>query len=225
MRLILLPLALSLALVNCGSSESHARSDSAPIAQPADTVASASPANATRRSALDTAILAGGCFWCMEPPFDKLDGVLSTTSGYTSGSVVNPTYDQVSGGGTGHTEAVRVVFDPARVTYARLLHVFWRNVDPFARNQQFCDRGDQYRSGIYPRNAPQKEAAEASLRAVAARFSQPIATEIVVATPFYAAEDYHQDYYTKNPVRYKYYRGRCGRDERLGKIWGNEAGG
>jgi len=235
-------------MVSCGASDSHARSDDAlpavapngpsasdttsvpPAAmasddQPADATVSASSANATRRSALDTAIFAGGCFWCMEPPFDKLVGVISTTSGYTSGSVVNPTYDQVSGGGTGHTEAVRVVFDPARVTYDRLLHVFWRNVDPFARDRQFCDRGTEYRSGIYPRNARQRQAAEASRRAVAARFSQPIATELVAATPFYAAEEYHQDYYTKNPLRYKYYRSSCGRDRRLREIWGDEAGG
>ncbi|MEO7514077.1 MAG: peptide-methionine (S)-S-oxide reductase MsrA [Gemmatimonadaceae bacterium] len=175
-------------------------------------------------AAADTAIFAGGCFWCMEPPYDKLDGVLSTISGYTSGSVVNPTYEQVSAGSTGHTEALQVVFDPARVTYDRLLHVFWRNIDPFASNQQFCDRGSQYRSGIYPRNASQKAAAEASLRTVAARFSQPIATEIVAATPFYAAEEYHQNYYTKNPLRYKYYRASCGRDGRLEEIWGDEAG-
>jgi len=161
----------------------------------------------------------------MEPPYDKLDGVLSTTSGYTSGSVVNPTHDQVSGGGTGHTETVQVVFDPLRVTYDRLLHVFWRNIDPFARDQQFCDRSNQYRCGIYPRNASQRKAAEASLRAVAARFSQPIATEIVAATPFYAAEEYHQDNYTKNPLRYKFHRTSCGRDGRLREIWGGEAGG
>ncbi|WP_373070837.1 peptide-methionine (S)-S-oxide reductase MsrA [Gemmatimonas sp.] len=186
---------------------------------------SAKPASRTMPpAAVDTAIFAGGCFWCMEPPYDKLDGVLSTTSGYTSGSVVNPTYEQVSAGGTGHTEAMQVVFDPSRVTYDRLLHVFWRNIDPFARNQQFCDRGSQYRSGIYPRTALQTTAAETSLRALAARFSQPIATEIVAATRFYSAEEYHQDYYMKNPVRYKFYRASCGRDKRLEEIWGDEAG-
>jgi len=160
----------------------------------------------------------------MEPPYDKLDGVRSTTSGYTAGSVVNPAYEQVSAGGTGHTEAIQVVFDPARVTYDRLLSVFWRNIDPFATNRQFCDNGSQYRSGIYPRNATQKAAADASLRAVAARFRQPIVTEIVAATPFYAAEEYHQDYYMKNPLRYKFYRSRCGRDARLEEIWGSAAG-
>ena len=223
MRLILVPFALSLAMVSCGSSESNARSDSALSAD--RTMPAVSSAKATPGAAVDTAIFAGGCFWCMEPPYDKLDGVLSTTSGYTSGSVVNPTYEQVSAGGTGHTEAVQVVFDPARVTYNRLLHVFWRNIDPFARDQQFCDRGNQYRSGIYPRNASQRKAAEASLRTVVARFSQPVATEIVAATPFFAAEEYHQDYYTKNPLRYRYYRATCGRDRRLEKIWGDEAGG
>jgi len=160
----------------------------------------------------------------MEPPYDKLDGVLSTTSGYTAGSVANPSYEQVSAGSTGHTEAVQVVFDPARVTYDRLLQVFWRNIDPFARNQQFCDRGSQYRSGIYPRNASQKTAAEASLRRVATRFSQPVVTEIVGASRFYPAEEYHQDYYTKNSLRYMFYRSSCGRDRRLEEIWGKEAG-
>ncbi len=223
MRFLLVPFAMSLAMMGCGSSQSIARSDSALSAN--RTMPAASTVKVTPGASVDTAIFAGGCFWCMEPPYDKLDGVISTTSGYTSGSVVNPTYEQVSAGGTGHTEAVQVVFDPTRVTYDRLLHVFWRNIDPFARDQQFCDRGTQYRSGIYPRNASQREAAKASLRTVAARFSQSIATEIVAATPFYAAEEYHQDYYKKNPLRYRYYRGACGRDGRLKKIWGDEAGG
>jgi len=245
MRLLLVPFALSLALVGCGPSDSSARTGRAPSdevqgsaaasltsASSADLATdapsagmSAQPAPRTMpAAAVDTAILAGGCFWCMEPPYDKLDGVLSTTSGYTSGAVVNPTYEQVSAGGTGHTEAMQVVFDPSRITYDRLLHVFWRNIDPFARDRQFCDRGSQYRSGIYPRTALQKATAESSLRALAARFSQPIATEIVAATPFYAAEEYHQNYYTKNPVRYKFYRASCGRDKRLEEIWGDEAG-
>ncbi len=245
MRLLLVPFALSLALVGCGPSDTDTFTERAPsdevqtsasasvtsgttadIAMDASSVGmSAKPASRTMPpAAVDTAIFAGGCFWCMEPPYDKLDGVLSTTSGYTSGSVVNPTYEQVSAGGTGHTEAMQVVFDPSRVTYDRLLHVFWRNIDPFARNQQFCDRGSQYRSGIYPRTALQTTAAETSLRALAARFSQPIATEIVAATRFYSAEEYHQDYYMKNPVRYKFYRASCGRDKRLEEIWGDEAG-
>ncbi len=245
MRLLFVPVVLSLALVGCGPSDTDTRTDRAPSddveRSAAASVRSATTADIpmTARSAgisakpapptmpaaaLDTAIFAGGCFWCMEPPYDNLDGVLSTTSGYTSGTVVNPTYEQVSAGGTGHTEAMQVVFDPSRVTYDRLLHVFWRNIDPFARNQQFCDRGSQYRSGIYPRTAVQKAAAETSLRALAARFSQPIATEIVAATRFYSAEEYHQDYYRKNPVRYKFYRTSCGRDKRLEEIWGDEAG-
>jgi len=245
MRLLFVPVVLSLALVGCGPNGTDARTGSAPsdevqtsaapslmtattadLATDAPSVGmSAKPGPRTMpAAALDTAIFAGGCFWCMEPPYDKLDGVLSTTSGYTSGSAVNPTYEQVSAGGTGHTEAMQVVFDPSRVTYDRLLHVFWRNIDPFARNQQFCDRGSQYRSGIYPRTAVQKAAAETSLRALAARFSQPIATEIVAATRFYSAEEYHQDYYRKNPVRYKFYRTSCGRDKRLEEIWGDEAG-
>ena len=228
-------------MASCGTSDAGARTDRAlsddvavspsassiasDVATDTQSVGMTEPAAGTVTGAtIDTAIFAGGCFWCMEPPYDKLDGVLSTTSGYTSGTVVNPTYEQVSAGRTGHTEALQVVFDPARVTYARLLHVFWRNIDPFARNQQFCDRGNQYRSGIYPRNASQQAAAEASLQEMATRFKQPIATEIVAATPFYAAEEYHQDYYTKNPLRYKYYRATCGRDGRLEEIWGDEAG-
>ncbi len=212
MRRLFALFALSLALVNCGPSDNNARTDRAPSAVVDGT------------AVVDTALFAGGCFWCMEPPYDTLDGVLSTTSGYTAGSVVNPTYEQVSAGSTGHTEAMRVVFDPARMTYDRLLQVFWHNIDPFARNQQVCDRGSQYRSGIYPRNASQRAEAEASLRTVAARFTQPIATEIIAASPFYAAEDYHQNYYTKNPLRYKFYRSSCGRDTRLKEIWGDEAG-
>ncbi len=246
MRRLFVPLALALVMVGCGQSDANARTDSAPADEvdgsplasvatgstTADVASNAesagmsgeSAASTMTATAVDTAIFAGGCFWCMEPPYDKLDGVLSTTSGYTSGAEVNPTYEQVSAGRTGHTEAVQVVFNPARVTYDRLLHVFWRNIDPFARDRQFCDVGSQYRSGIYPRSASQKAAAEASLRTVAARFSQPIATEIVAATPFYAAEEYHQDYYMKNPLRYKFYRGGCGRDGRLEEIWGDEAG-
>ncbi len=225
MRLFGVPFALSLAILSCGPGDADARTDGASVETAATATSTEAAASTVPVAAVDTAIFAGGCFWCMEPPFDKLDGVLSTTSGYTSGSVVNPTYEQVSAGSTGHTEAMRVVFDPSRVTYERLLQVFWRNIDPFARNQQFCDRGNQYRSGIYPRNASQKAAAEASLRTIVARFSsQPVATEIVAATPFYTAEEYHQDYYTKNPLRYKFYRANCGRDSRLAEVWGDEAG-
>lgn len=172
------------------------------------------------------AIFAGGCFWCMEPPYDKLPGVISTTSGYTAGRTANPSYEQVSRGGTGHTEAVQVVYDPARVSYAKLLEVFWRNIDPVAVNRQFCDVGDQYRSGIYPTNAEQLRQAQASKQALekSGRFRQGIATEIRAASAFYPAESYHQDYYLKNPVRYKFYRYNCGRDQRLRDVWGPPAG-
>lgn len=167
------------------------------------------------------AIFAGGCFWCMEPPYDELPGVISTTSGYTDGRTANPTYEQVSRGGTGHTEAVQVVYDPAKVSYSKLLDVFWRNIDPVAVNRQFCDVGDMYRSGIYPLDAEQTRLAQASKQALekSGRFPRGIATEIEPASTFYPAEDYHQDYYLKNPVRYKFYRFNCGRDQRLRDVW------
>jgi peptide-methionine (S)-S-oxide reductase len=176
---------------------------------------------------LATAIFAGGCFWCMEPPFDKLPGVVSTTSGYTGGKLANPTYEQVSAGGTGHAEAVRVVYDPARIGYGELLRVFWVNVDPVDGGGQFCDRGSQYRPAIFYGNDEEKRLAEQSRDQLEAsgRLSRKIATEIVPAGPFYPAEDYHQDYYLKNPLRYKYYRYNCGRDQRLQQVWGDDAGG
>ncbi|MEZ5652963.1 MAG: peptide-methionine (S)-S-oxide reductase MsrA [Burkholderiaceae bacterium] len=172
------------------------------------------------------AIFAGGCFWCMEPPYDKLDGVSSTTSGYTGGKAENPTYEQVSAGITGHTEAVRVVYDPAKVDYARLLEVFWHNVDPTVSDRQFCDVGSQYRPGIFPVDDAQWEAAQASLARLQQTkpFRDPIKVEITRAGPFYAAEEYHQNYYEKNPIRYKYYRYSCGRDQRLEQVWGDAAG-
>ena len=172
---------------------------------------------------LAVATFAGGCFWCMEPPFDALPGVVSTTSGYIGGQSVNPTYQEVSAGGTGHAEAVRVVYDPATIGYAQLLEVFWRNIDPVAVDQQFCDRGSQYRSGIFVHDAEQRLLAEASRDALAAsgRLPGPIATEITDAGPFWIAESYHQDYYLKNPARYKYYRWGCGRDARLAELWGS----
>ncbi len=166
-----------------------------------------------------TAIFAGGCFWCMEHPYDELDGVISTTSGYVGGETENPTYEQVSAGGTGHAEAVEIVYDPAKVDYAKLLDVFWRNVDPLAKDRQFCDIGHQYRSAIFPLNEAQREAAEASERQIAARFDQPIQTTIENPGTFYPAEDYHQDYYEKNPLQYKFYRWNCGRDQRLAELW------
>ncbi|MBX6426881.1 MAG: peptide-methionine (S)-S-oxide reductase MsrA [Variibacter sp.] len=173
----------------------------------------------------DTAIFAGGCFWCVEADFDKVKGVISTTSGYIGGTVANPTYQQVSAGGTGHAEAVEVVYDPGQVDYERLLYVFWRNIDPLAKNRQFCDAGSPYRTAIFVRGEEQRLAAEASKRAVAKRFPTPIATQIVPAGPFYKAEEYHQDYYLKNPSKYKFYRWNCGRDQRLKELWGSEAGG
>lgn len=168
------------------------------------------------------AIFAGGCFWCMEPPYDKLDGVLATTSGYIGGPTANPTYEQVSSGRSGHIEAIEVRYDPTKVDYAKLLEVFWRNIDPVAVNRQFCDSGPQYRSAIFPRTTEQQRLAEASLKALSdsVRFDRPIATEIIPATTFYPAEDYHQDYYQKNPIRYRYYRSSCGRDRRLQELWG-----
>jgi len=190
-----------------------------PAIRPAPSAMNAAPVAV--RAALDTATFAGGCFWCMEPPFDKLKGVVSTTSGYMGGTVHNPTYEQVSAGGTGHAEVVQVVFDPSRVTYRRLLEVFWRNIDPVTPNAQFCDKGSQYRSAIFSHGDEQDEAARAAKQALqqSGRFKQPVVTEVVAAAQFYAAEGYHQDYYKKNPVRYKFYRGRCGRDARLAKLW------
>jgi len=165
------------------------------------------------------AVFAGGCFWCMEGPFDALEGVLSTTSGYTGGGVPDPTYEQVSGGTTGHVEAIRVVYDPKRVDYAKLLDVFWHNVDPLDAGGQFCDRGSQYASVIFVGDATEQKLAEESKRELAERFGTSLATEIRRGEAFYAAEEYHQDYYRKNPIRYRYYRGGCGRDARLKKVW------
>ena len=176
----------------------------------------------TTAAATARATFAGGCFWCMEQPFDKLDGVISTTSGYTSGTKANPTYQEVSAGGTGHTEAVQVEYDPKKVSFEKLLDVFWRNIDPTQKDGQFCDNGSQYRSWIYFHDAEQKRLAEASKAALekSKPFKGAIVTEIVQATKFYPAEEYHQDYYLKNPIRYAYYRNGCGRDARLKALWG-----
>jgi peptide-methionine (S)-S-oxide reductase len=175
----------------------------------------------------EVAIFAGGCFWCVEADFDKVPGVLSTTSGYTGGAKVNPSYYEVSAGGTGHAEAVKIVFDPAMVSYEKLLYVYWRNVDPLTKEGQFCDFGTQYRTAIFYTNDAQKRAAEASKVALDAsrRFKRPIVTEIVAAGPFYPAEDDHQNYHRENPVRYNLYRFNCGRDARLEELWGKEARG
>jgi peptide-methionine (S)-S-oxide reductase len=171
---------------------------------------------------LAKATFAGGCFWCMEPPFDQLEGVVSTISGYIGGDQQNPTYQEVSAGGTGHAEAVEIRYDPDKIGYRKLLDVFWHNIDPITANRQFCDSGSQYRSAIFYHNAAQQRLAEQSKRVLeqSGRFSQPIVTEIVPATTFYPAETYHQDYYQKNPLRYKFYRYGCGRDQRLEELWG-----
>ncbi len=172
----------------------------------------------------ELAIFAGGCFWCMEPPFEKLPGVLSVTSGYTGGNTVDPTYKEVSAGRTGHTEAIEIVFDPSQVSYPQLLEILWMNIDPTDGKGQFVDRGNQYRSGIFYLNEEQRVQAEASKQKLerSGRFDKPIVTEIVPATTFYPAEEYHQDYYKKNPLRYKFYRYNSGRDRFLEKAWGNE---
>jgi peptide-methionine (S)-S-oxide reductase len=176
----------------------------------------------TPPAAVGTAVatFAGGCFWCMEPPFDRVAGVLSTTSGYTGGQVPRPSYEQVSAGGTGHLEAIEVVYDPKRVTFAALLDVFWHNIDPTDGGGQFCDHGTQYRSAIFVRGEAEEKLAQESKRAIAARLGRAVATEVRPAVAFYPAEDYHQDYYKKNPIRYKFYRTSCGRDARLREIWG-----
>jgi peptide-methionine (S)-S-oxide reductase len=169
-----------------------------------------------------TATFAGGCFWCMEPPFDALPGVLATVSGYTGGATKNPTYEQVSAGGTGHAEALQVRYDPTRISYEKLLEVFWRNIDPLAKDRQFCDAGNQYRSAIFYHDEAQRKLAEESKKRLEKERGWKIATEIVPAGPFYPAEEYHQDYYKKNPLRYKLYRSGCGRDRRLQELWGDK---
>jgi peptide-methionine (S)-S-oxide reductase len=174
-----------------------------------------------------TATFAGGCFWCMEPPFTGLAGVVSVTSGYTGGQKKNPTYEEVSSGTTGHAESIQVIYDPAKISYARLLDVFWHNIDPLARDAQFCDHGTQYRSAIFYHDESQRKAAEDSKRALEQqpRFAGKVATQIVPASTFYPAEEYHQHFYRKNPARYHEYRAGCGRDRRLQELWGPGAGG
>jgi peptide-methionine (S)-S-oxide reductase len=172
------------------------------------------------------ATFAGGCFWCMEPPFDKLDGVISTISGYSGGHTKNPSYKQVSSGRTGHTEALKVIYDPDKISFDELLKVFWRNVDPTRNDGQFCDRGNQYRPAIFYHDDEQQMAADASKASIinSKTFPDMIKVEINKASTFYTAEDYHQDYYEKNPIRYKYYRHSCGRDKRLKELWGKKTG-
>ena len=170
------------------------------------------------------ATFAGGCFWCIEADFEKVDGVVTATSGYTGGRVKNPSYEEVSAGGTGHTEAIRVVFDPEVVSYRELLETFWHNIDPTVADRQFCDMGSQYRSAIFYHDEAQREAAEQSLAELerSKPFPEPIVTEITAAAAFYPAEAYHQDYYKKNKLRYSYYRKGCGRDRRLAELWGEK---
>jgi len=171
------------------------------------------------------ATFAGGCFWCTEADFDKVEGVISTTSGYIGGKTANPTYDSVSAGNSGHAEAVQIVFDPNKVSYSKLLEYYWRTIDPTTKDRQFCDSGSPYRTAIFTHDEQQRALAEASKKALSNSkpFREPIVTEIVNATQFYPAEDYHQDYHTKNPVRYKFYRTNCGRDARLKQLWGSKA--
>lgn len=195
-------------LAGCGSSSASAGTEAAPPLEEGQA----------------EAIFAGGCFWCMEKPFDKIDGVLSTTSGYTGGKEEHPTYEDVGYHRTSHYEALRVVYDPKKVDYDKLLSVFWHNVDPTQGNGQFCDKGDQYRTGIFTSDADEKKKAEASKKAVAAELGKPIVTEILPEAVFWVAEEYHQDFYLKNPGHYSRYRQGCGRDARLKQLWGETAG-
>lgn len=185
-------------------------------------IAASGVAAAQEKTAVAT--FAGGCFWCTEADFDKVPGVISTTSGYTGGHVANPTYEQVSAGGTGHAESVEVVYDPAKVSYRTLLTYYWHHVDPTVKDRQFCDIGHQYRTAIFVHGPEQRKLAEESKKEVAAELKTTIYTEIVDAGPFYKAEEYHQDFYKKNPLKYKFYRWNCGRDQRLEALWGPHKG-
>lgn len=181
-----------------------------------------STSQAAADAILGKTYFAGGCFWCMEEAFEKVEGVLSVTSGYMGGTVANPSYEDVSAGRTGHAESIEVVYDPAKVSYQKLLNDFWRNVDPITPNAQFCDHGSQYRSAIFFQTDEEKRVAEASKQAIeqSRRFKEPVVTQIVVASQFYPAEEYHQDFYKKNPIRYKFYKYNCGRAQRLEELWG-----
>jgi len=181
--------------------------------------ANRAPTPAAKGEVAASAIFAGGCFWCTESDFDHIAGVVSTLSGYIGGRVANPTYEQVSAGGTGHIEAVRVVYDPRRVSYATLVERFFRTIDPLDGGGQFCDRGDQYRSAIFVANGAERRIAEAAKARVERRLGRRVATQILPRGTFYRAEDYHQDYYRRNPVRYRFYRWNCGRDARLREVW------
>jgi peptide-methionine (S)-S-oxide reductase len=222
-RLALLAVAVS--LLGAGALASGPANPEPPKKEPAQASPSAPAPAKKAEPQLATAIFAGGCFWSMEIPFDKLPGVISTTTGYTGGAKENPSYDEVSSGTTGHAESVQVVYDPSQVSYAQLLEAFWHNVDPLTPNAQFCDHGTQYRSAIFYKDAEQQRLAEESKRQLEAsgRFKKPIVTQIVAASAFYPAEDYHQDFSQKNPVRYRSYRFGCGRDARLKELWGDDA--
>jgi peptide-methionine (S)-S-oxide reductase len=196
---------------------------SAPATPRAESRAGGSPRAPALAAGQAEAIFAGGCFWCMERPFETLEGVISATSGYTGGPEVGPTYEEVSRGDTGHYEAVRIVYDPARISYARLLEVFIVNVDPTQDDGQFCDIGRQYRSAIFVANAEERALARAVLERAGTRLRREIATTVLDAGPFWVAEDYHQDFYRENPVRYASYRRGCGRDARLTELWGEDA--
>jgi peptide-methionine (S)-S-oxide reductase len=204
--------ALLLAGLLSACGPSSAETSQAPATMPSDSSSQAAA----------VAVFAGGCFWCTESDFDKVPGVLSTTSGYIGGHLANPSYEQVSAGRSGHIEAVQVRYDPAKTSYAKLLEAYWPTIDPLTANAQFCDHGPQYRSAIFYGTDEEQALAEASKTALQAsgRFKQPIVTEILPATTFYPAEDYHQNYYQKNPLRYAYYRNGCGRDKRLEQLWG-----
>lgn len=186
------------------------------------TATGAEPGMGTHQPAKAT--FAGGCFWCMEEAFQDVEGVILATSGYTGGQKVGPTYEEVSAGGTGHAESVEILYDPAKISYGKLLEVFWRNIDPTTPDRQFCDHGSQYRSAIFYHDDEQKRLAEESKKKVEATksFREPVVTQIVPASAFYAAEDYHQDFYKKNPIRYKFYKHNCGRAQRLAQLWGGK---
>jgi peptide-methionine (S)-S-oxide reductase len=220
-------LSAVLLLAGCGarSSASDAGSSASGAASGAATTAADDSTQALDPAVADTATFAGGCFWCMEPPFDKLDGVAATVSGYAGGSVANPSYEQVTAGTTGHAESLRVVYDSTKVSYEDLLYVFWRNIDPLDNGGQFCDRGSSYRPVLFVHDARQRRLAEQSKQQIAQRFDQPLKVPIEPLDAFYRAETYHQNYYQKNPTRYKTYRRGCGRDARLQELWGEEAGG
>ncbi len=217
-------LLLSCLILGCTNTSSLGSEDSGPVDSPENAVLEVSATSETSTtSETATATFAGGCFWCMEQPFDVLPGVTQTTSGYTGGSVENPTYYQVSDGDTGHFEAMQVQYDPTQVSYETLLDTFWHNIDPLDEQGQFCDKGSQYRSAIFYDTPEQQALAAQTKQTVANKFNQLIETDILPSAPFYSAEDYHQNYYQTRPLRYKVYRFGCGRDQRLSDLWGAEA--